>query len=75
MSNPFYRPVTPAQIPVVSGVTFPQFMSAMRGKNPAQILNELVSTGRVSQQQLDVAQQRARQMGGAFDGFRKMFGF
>lgn len=54
---------------------FPQFMTNMRGKNPQQILNNLMSSGRVTQQQLNQAQQMARQMQPQFDGFRQMFGF
>lgn len=73
MANPFYRPAT--NVPAIGSITFPQFMQSMRGKDPAQMLNELVSSGRVSQQQLNIAQQKAKQMNGAFDGFRKMFGF
>lgn len=54
---------------------FPQFMSQMRGKDPQQMLNQLLQSGRVSQQQLNQAQQMAQQMRGQFDQFRGMFGF
>lgn len=54
---------------------FPQFMNQMRGKNPQQVLNQMMQSGRISQQQLNQAQQMARQMQPQFDGFRQMFGF
>ena len=54
---------------------FPQFMQQMRGQDPQQLLNQLMQSGRVSQQQLNRAQQMAQQMQGRFDQFRGMFGF
>lgn len=54
---------------------FPQFMQQMRGKNPDQLLQQVVQSGRVSQQQLNQAQQMADQMKGQFEQFRGMFGF
>lgn len=53
---------------------FQQFMNQMRGKDPNAMIQELVSSGRVSQQQLDQAQKQAQQMAGMFDGMRGMFG-
>lgn len=53
---------------------FSKFMNMMRGKDPNQVLNDLVSSGRVNQAQLDAAQKQARQMGGMFDQFKGMFG-
>ena len=54
---------------------FPQFMQQMRGQDPQQLLNQLVQSGRVNQQQLNQAQQMAQQMQGQFEPFRGMFGF
>lgn len=54
---------------------FPQFMQQMRGQDPQQMLNQLLQSGRVNQQQLNQAQQMAQQMQGQFDQFRGMFGF
>lgn len=53
---------------------FQQFMNQMRGRDPNAMIQELVSSGRVSQQQLDQAQKQAQQMQGMFDGMRGMFG-
>ena len=53
---------------------FQQFMNQMKGKNPNQIINELVSSGKVSQAQLDQAQKQAMQMQSMFEPFKAMFG-
>lgn len=53
---------------------FIQFMQEMKGQNPNQIINSLVSSGRLSQDQLNLAQQRAQQMAGTFESLRGMFG-
>lgn len=54
---------------------FQAFMQQMRGRDPNALLNQLVSSGQVSQAQLNQAQQMAQQMQGAFNGMRGMFGF
>lgn len=54
---------------------FQNFMGQMKGKNPDEILNNLVSIGKINQAQLNQAQAQARQMQGQFDGMKKMFGF
>ena len=53
---------------------FQQFMNQMRGKDPDAMIQDLVSSGQVSQQQLDQAQRQAQQMQGMFEGMRGMFG-
>ena len=53
---------------------FQQFMDQMKGKDPNAMINELVSSGKLSQAQLDAAQKQAQQMHGMFDGMRSMFG-
>lgn len=53
---------------------FQQFMQSMRGRNPDQILNELISSGQVSQAQLNQAQRQAQQMQKMFEPLRAMFG-
>lgn len=54
---------------------FQQFMQQMKGKDPNAMINELISSGKVSQQQLDQVQQQARQMSGMFDQVKRMFHF
>lgn len=53
---------------------FQSFMQQMKGKDPNAMIQELVSSGRLSQQQLDAAQKQAQQMQGMFEGMRGMFG-
>lgn len=54
---------------------FTDFMHKMQGQNPDDIINQLVSSGKINQAQLNQAQAMAQQMQGRFSGFRKMFGF
>lgn len=53
---------------------FQQFMNQMRGKDPNVIIQEMISSGKVSQQQLDAAQRQAQQMQQMFEPLRAMFG-
>ena len=45
---------------------FQQFMNQMKGKDPNAMINELVSSGKLTQSQLDAAQKQAQQMRGMF---------
>lgn len=49
-------------------------MQQMRGKDPNAMIQEMVQSGRISQEQLNQVQQQAQQMSGVFDGMRSMFG-
>lgn len=60
---------------MVNVMQFPQFMQQMRGQDPQQIINSLMSSGRITQQQLNQAQQMAAQMKSQFNQFAPMFGF
>lgn len=71
--NPFFQAMGGKRQPNMMQ-QFQQFMNQMRGKDPNAMIQELVSSGRVSQQQLDAAQKQAQQMQGMFDGMRGMFG-
>ena len=73
MANPFYNALNGNNQPNIMQ-QFQQFMSQMKGQNPDQILNELISSGKINQQQLDAAQKQARQMQSMFDSMRGMFG-
>ena len=57
------------------GDTFLGFMNQMRGQNPRQIINQLVSSGQMTQQQLNVLQQKAQEMSGVFGQFKARCGF
>ena len=71
--NPFYQAMGGNRQPNMMQ-QFQQFMNQMKGQDPNKILNDLVSSGKVSQQQLDAAQKQAQQMKSMFDGMRGMFG-
>ena len=53
---------------------FQSFMQQMRGKDPNAMIQEMVSSGRISQDQLNQVQKQAQQMSGMFEGMRGMFG-
>ena len=53
---------------------FNQFMQQMRGQDPNKLIQQLVSSGRVSQQQLDMAQKQANAYKTQFENMRKNFG-
>ena len=71
--NPFFQAMGGNRQPNMIQ-QFQQFMNQMRGKDPNAMIQELVSSGRVSQQQLDAAQKQAQQMQGMFEGMGGMFG-
>ena len=71
--NPFFQAMGGNRQPNMMQ-QFQSFMQQMRGKDPNVMIQELVSSGRVSQQQLDAAQKQAQQMQGMFEGMRGMFG-
>lgn len=54
---------------------FQAFMQSRKGQNPQEILNGMIQSGKVSQQQLNAAQEQARQMHGIFDSVKHKFGF
>lgn len=72
MSNPFFQAMGGHQSNMLQ--QFQTFMQQMQGQDPNTIINQLVSSGRISQAQLNQAQQQAQQMQGLFEGMRSMFG-
>lgn len=50
---------------------FAEFMRSMQGKNPQQEIENLMRSGKVSQEQLNRAQQMAQQMRSTFEPFFK----
>ena len=53
---------------------FNQFMQQVKGQDPNALNQKLVSSGRVSQKQLDMAQKQAEMYKSQLDGMRKTFG-
>lgn len=54
---------------------FQQFMNQNKGKNSNEVIQQMLSSGEISQDQLDKAQKMASQVGKQFSGMRSMFGF
>lgn len=73
MSNPIYQAMNGNRQPNMMQ-QFRQFMEQMKGQNPNQIIQQMVSSGKLSQAQLDQAQRQAQQMQGMFNSMRGMFG-
>ena len=53
---------------------FTQFMQQVKGQDPNMLIQKLVSSGMVSQQQLDAAQKQAEEYKSQFEDMRKTFG-
>lgn len=76
MANPFFKALGAQQKaqggnPMTNFIgQFPKFMQQMRGQNPNQIINSLLSSGKISQQQLNAVQQQAGQIMGMFEQFK-----
>lgn len=79
MSNPFFKAMGGAQGPQGGPMNmmqaFQQFMQQNQGKNPNDMIQQLLSSGKLNQQQLNQAQQMAKQMERPLSGLRSMFGF
>ena len=54
---------------------FQQFMMQNEGKNPNEVIQKMLSSGKLNQNQLNQAQQMAQQIKGPLSQFKKMFGF
>lgn len=54
---------------------FNQFMQQMKGQDPNAIINQLVESGRINQQQINMAHQRAKELEKQFESMKKTFGF
>ena len=54
---------------------FQRFMNQMQGKNPNEMIEQIVASGQLSQQQLNSIQQQAKNMERQLSTMRSMFGF
>lgn len=73
VSSPIYQAMNGNRQPNMMQ-RFQQFAEQMKGQDPNQIIQQMVSSGRVSQSQLDEAQRQARQMQGMLEFMRGMLG-
>lgn len=69
MSNPLFQALGGNQPNMMAD--FQKFMQQMQGRNPHQEIANLLQSGRVSQQQLNQAQQMAQQMQGMLGMFKR----
>lgn len=67
MGNPFFKVMGNWQNHMMA--QFQQFMQQMQGQNPNAIIQNMLQSGKLSQAQLDQAQQQAMQMQGIFAQF------
>lgn len=72
MANPLFQALNGNQQPNMLQ-QFQNFMNQMQGKDPNAMIHDLVSSGRVSQAQLDQAQRQAQQMASVLEPLRAMF--
>lgn len=79
MANPLFQALggagSPQGGPMNMMQAFQQFMQQNQGKNPNEFLQNMLSSGKLSQQQLNQAQQMAKQMEGPLSGLKSLFGF
>ena len=64
MSNPLYQAFNGGHNNMMGN--FQRFMQQMQGKNPNEEIAKLLQSGKISQQQLNQAQQMAQQFAGMF---------
>ena len=53
----------------------PLYSKQMQGKNPNEMIEQIVASGQLSQQQLNSIQQKTKNMEQQFSAMRSMFGF
>ena len=69
MSNPLFQALGGNQGNMMSD--FQKFMQEMQGKNPREEIAKLLQSGKITQAQLNEAQQMAQQMQGLLGMFNK----
>ena len=70
--NPFFNAMGGNKQPNMMQ-QFQQFMNQMKGKDPNAVIQDMMQSGKITQDQYNQARQ-AQQMQGMFEGMRGMFG-
>jgi hypothetical protein len=70
MSNPLFQALGGRQQPNMME-DFQRFVQQMQGIDPRQEINRMLQSGKISQQQLNQAQQMAQQMQGMIGMFKR----
>ena len=63
--NPFYQAMQPKR-PANFWQRFQQFRSEMRGKDPNALIQEMMQSGKITQDQYNQARQQAQQIANTF---------
>ena len=63
--NPFYQAMQPKQ-PMNLWQRFQQFRSEMQGKDPNALIQEMMQSGKITQEQYNQARQQAQQIANTF---------
>ena len=71
--NPFFNAMGGNRQPNMMQ-QFQQFMQQMKGKDPNAVIQDMMQSGKITQDQYNQARQQAQQMQGMFEGMRGMFG-
>lgn len=71
--NPFYQAMGGGKQPNMLR-QFQSFMQQMQGRDPDAMIQGMMQSGKLTQDQYNRAREQARQMQGMFDGMRGMFG-
>ena len=71
--NPFFNAMGGNKQPNMMQ-QFQQFMNQMKGKDPNAVIQDMMQSGKFTQDQYNQARQQAQQMQGMFEGMRGMFG-
>lgn len=71
--NPFFNAMGGNKQPNMMQ-QFQQFMNQMKGKDPNAVIQDMMQSGKITQDQYNQARQHAQQMQGMFEGMRGMFG-
>lgn len=66
-NNPLFQALTQSNSQNSMMGNFQNFMQQMQGKNPHEEIAKLLQSGRISQEQLNQAQQMAQQFMGMFN--------
>lgn len=71
--NPFFNAMGGNKQPNMMQ-QFQRFMNQMKGKDPNAVIQDMMQSGKITQDQYNQARQQAQQMQGMFEGMRGMFG-
>ena len=71
--NPFFNAMGGNKQPNMMQ-QFQQFMNQMKGKDPNAVIQDMMQSGKITQDQYNQARQQTQQMQGMFEGMRGMFG-